>query len=156
MARPSKFCDSLIERAKECCERGATDMELADALGVHPATLYRWKLEHPEFCEAIKSGKDVADERIERSLFQKASGYDVVETQAVKVRVAQYGEKVEVVEVRRHVPADTTAQIFWLKNRRSAAWRDKQEVEHSGNADWVEHLTAARSRAQSDQRDTIQ
>jgi transposase-like protein len=147
MGRPSKFNEEMIALAAEWCQRGATDVELADALSVHPATLYRWKLDYPEFCEAIKSGKDIADERIERSLFQKASGYDVVETQAIKVKVEQHKEDVRVVEVRRHIPADTTAQIFWLKNRRPAVWRDKTETHLSTDADLAALISAARGRA---------
>jgi transposase-like protein len=149
--RPSKFCEKMIAKAAAYCERGATDMELAEALDIHPATLYRWKLEFPLFCEAINAGKEIADERVERSLYQKASGYDVVETQAVKVKVEQHKEDVKVVEVRRHVPADTTAQIFWLKNRRKDSWRDRQEIQHDVSGDLAAALLAARQRTNEKQ-----
>lgn len=108
---------------------------MADFFGIHRATLYRWKLEHQDFCDSIKTAKEVADDRVERSLYQKATGYDITEEQAIKLKVEQHKEEVEVVEVRKHVPADTTAAIFWMKNRRSGEWRDKQEVEHSTSDD---------------------
>jgi hypothetical protein len=130
--RPSDFNESMVEQAAKLCSLGATDDEMADFFGVHRSTLYRWKLEHPEFCDAIKSAKEIADERVERSLYQKATGYSVKEEQAIKVKVEQHKEAVEVVEVEKHIPADTTAVIFWLKNRRSQQWRDKHEIEHSG------------------------
>lgn len=133
--RPSEFKEEFVEQARKLCELGATDDEMADFFGVHRVTLYRWKLEYPEFCNAIKSAKEIADERVERSLYQKATGYDVTEEEAVKVKREQYKEEVEVVEVRKHVPADTTAAIFWLKNRRKDEWRDKQEVEQKLTAD---------------------
>ncbi|MBB3217626.1 hypothetical protein FHW72_002708 [Ochrobactrum sp. RC6B] len=79
------------------------------------------------FCHSIKSGKEAADERVERSLYQKATGYDYTEETAIKVKVEQYKEEVEVVQVGKHAPADTTAAIFWLKNRRKDDWRDKQD-----------------------------
>lgn len=126
--RPTLFDPAYIEQASKLCDLGATDDEMADFFGIHRATLYRWKLDYPEFCDAIKSAKKNADERVERSLYQKATGYDVTEEQAVKLKVEQYKEEVEVVEVRKHVPADTTAAIFWLKNRRQDDWRDKSEV----------------------------
>lgn len=130
--RPTDYDESLAVQAAKLCQLGATDDELADFFGVHRATIYRWKHEHQKFCDAVKSGKDVADERVERSLYQKATGYEVTEEQAVKLKVDQYKEEVEVVEVRKHIPSDTTAAIFWLKNRRRTEWRDKVETEHSG------------------------
>lgn len=127
--RPTDYLPEYAEQAKALCWKGATDDEMADYFGVHRATIYRWKLEHEEFCDAIKSAKTFADERVERSLYQKATGYDVTEEQAVKIKTDQYKEEVEVVEVRKHVAADTTAAIFWLKNRRKEDWRDKTESE---------------------------
>jgi transposase len=139
--RPTEYRDEFAEQALKLCHLGATDDELADFFNVHRATIYRWKHTVPEFCDAIKSGKEIADERVERSLYQKATGYNFTEQQAIKVKVEQHKEEVEVVDVERHSPADTTAAIFWLKNRRSAAWRDKQEHEHSGTvaADVTHH-----------------
>jgi hypothetical protein len=130
--RPSEFNAEYIEQAAKLCALGATDDEMADFFGVHRSTIYRWKLDHPEFCDAIKSAKEAADERVERSLYQKATGYQYTEQQAIKIKLEQYREEVEVVEVERHSPADTTAAIFWLKNRRKSEWRDKHEHEVTG------------------------
>lgn len=130
--RPSSYREEYAKQAEKLCQLGATDDELADFFDVHRATIYRWKLEFPEFCDALKSGKDFADERVERSLYQKATGYEVTEEQAVKHKVEQHVEQVEVVEVRKHIPADTTAAIFWLKNRRKGDWRDVSRSELTG------------------------
>jgi len=138
--RPSDYKPEYAEQAAKLCALGATDDEMADFFGIHRSTLYRWKLDHPDFCDAIKAAKEVADERVERSLYQKATGYDYTEEQAIKVKLEQHREEVEVVEVRKHSPADTTAAIFWLKNRRRDLWRDKTELEvkHSFSdlSDW--------------------
>lgn len=130
--RPSDYQDEFATQAEKLCLLGATDSELAEFFNVSVRTIHRWKHDHEEFCHSIKVGKEKADERVERSLYQKATGYDYVEEQAIKIKVAQYEEEVEVVEVTKHQPADTTAQIFWLKNRRSDNWRDKQEHDHTG------------------------
>lgn len=122
------YQDEFAEQARKLCELGATDAELADFLGVSVRTIHRWKHTHEDFCHSIKAGKEFADERVERSLYQKATGYDFTEEQAIKIKTAQFEEEVEVVEVSRHAPADTTAAIFWLKNRRSGTWRDKQDA----------------------------
>lgn len=93
-------------------------------------TIYRWKIEHDEFCQALKGGKAAADERVERSLFAKATGYTFD-----AVKIFQYeGSPVEV-PYREHVPPDTTAAIFWLKNRKPTEWRDKLDLNHSGGLD---------------------
>lgn len=131
--RPTEYEEDYARQAEKLCALGATDDELASFFNVHRATIYRWKLDHTEFCDAIKAAKDIADERVERSLYQKATGYDVTEEVAVKIKVEQYREEVEVVQVDKHIPADTTAAIFWLKNRRSGQWRDKTETELSGS-----------------------
>lgn len=125
MARPTDYRQEFCESAKKLCEGGATDVEVADELGISAATLYRWKARHPEFCEALKSGKAVADERVERSLYHKAVGYTFDSE-----KVFQFQGQIVRAPVREYVPPDTTAAIFWLKNRRAEQWRDKTEVHH--------------------------
>lgn len=127
MARPSKFKQEYIEQAGKLCKIGATDMEIADFFSVNVATLYRWKNEHSEFCDALKSGKEQADERVERSLYARATGY---EHDDVDIRVVD-GAVIQT-PIRKYYPPDTTAGIFWLKNRRAAEWRDKVLQEHTG------------------------
>ena len=149
--RPTEFKPEYVEQVKKLCLLGATDDEIADFFGVTRVTIYRWKLVHDEFCSAIKNAKEFADERVERSLYQKATGYDYIEQQAIKLKVEKDQEKVELVDVQKHAPAETVAAIFWLKNRRKAEWRDRQEVEHSGSidvgAELNERLAAARKKA---------
>ena len=130
--RPTDFKEEYIEQVAKLCELGATDMEIADFFEVDVRTIHRWKNTNDEFCHSIKIGKDRADERVERSLYMKATGYDYKEEQAIKIKEEQYKESVEVVEVTKHQPADTTAGIFWLKNRKKVSWQDKVHQEHSG------------------------
>lgn len=131
MARPSKFKPEYVKQAEALSRLGLTDIEMAEVFGVSVRTLHRWKVESEEFCHSLKAGKDHADERVARALFMRATGYEYVEQQAIKTKVGQHEEKVEVVEVERHAPADTTAAIFWLKNRRPEQWRDKTQHEHT-------------------------
>lgn len=128
MGRPSKFKDEFIQQAEKLCKLGATDMEVADFFDVDVRTLYRWKGENAAFCQALKAGKEVADERVERSLYARANGYEHDE---VDIRVVQGG--IVQTPIRKYYPPDTTACIFWLKNRKPAEWRDKVEQEHSGS-----------------------
>jgi hypothetical protein len=125
--RPSKFKPEMVEQARKLAELGATDREVAEFFGVVESTLNLWKLNHPEFSEALKVGKDSADNRVEQSLFRRALGYS---HDAVKIMVVD--GKPHREEYVEHFPPDVTACIFWLKNRRKADWRDKQEFEVAG------------------------
>jgi hypothetical protein len=129
VGRPTDFKPEYVEQAAKLCELGATDEEIGAFFEVSTRTIYRWKNEIPEFCQALKIGKDAADQRVERSLFQKATGYYVVEQESHKLKVDQHKEEIEVVDVEKYVQPDTTAGIFWLKNRKSKEWRDKKDVE---------------------------
>lgn len=127
MARPSKFKPEFIAQAEKLCKLGATDMELADFFDVEVRTLYRWKSENEQFCQALKAGKDEADDRVERSLYARANGYEHHE---VDIRVV--GGAIVQTPIRKYYPPDTTAAIFWLKNRRAAEWREVKAVELTG------------------------
>jgi len=80
-----------------------------------------------EFCNALKAGKSSADDRVERSLYERANGYTHVED-----KIFMHEGQPVIVPTKKHYPPDTTAGIFWLKNRRAEDWREKQEVEHKG------------------------
>lgn len=124
MARPSSYQESYAKQAAKIAELGATDQEIANFFEVDVRTIYRWKHDHNEFCQALKVGKDVADDRVERSLYQKAIGY---EQEEVKIFMPSGADKPVYAPFTAKVAPDTTAGIFWLKNRRGADWRDKSE-----------------------------
>lgn len=124
--RPTKYKPEFAAQAEKLCQLGATDADLASFFGVTNVTVWRWQAEYPEFCNAIKAGKAPADDRVERSLFHKAVGYSFNSE-----KVFQHQGEIVRAKTIEHVPPDTTAMIFWLKNRRPAEWRDKHEVEHT-------------------------
>lgn len=128
--RPTDYREDFARQALKLAELGATDQEIADFFEIDVRTVYRWKHDHPDFCQALKTGKDVADERVERSLYQKAIGY---EQEEVKIFMPAGAAEPVYAPFRAKIAPDTTAAIFWLKNRRKKDWRDKTEVEHSGS-----------------------
>ena len=125
--RPSKYKPEFAKLAGRMCNLGATDADLADFFEVSIRTVERWRSEHDDFCRAIKDAKNVADSRVERSLYQRALGYS---HDAVKIMTVNGDVVCE--PYREHYPPDTTAAIFWLKNRKPDKWREKQAVELSG------------------------
>lgn len=132
--RPSSYKPEFAPQAQKLAELGATDQEMADFFEVEVRTVYRWKHEHDEFCQSLKTGKEVADERVERSLYQRAIGY---EQEEVKIFMPANAPAPVYAPFRAKVPPDVTAAIFWLKNRRKEDWRDKHEHEHSGSVNVI-------------------
>lgn len=133
MARPSSYKPEYAAQAEKLCKLGATDVELADFFGVSDRTIHRWQAQFPEFCQALKTAKEIADERVERSLYHKAVGYSF---EAVKIFMPAGASEPVYASYREHVPPDTTAAIFWLKNRKPREWRDVRQHEVGGPGDF--------------------
>ncbi|WP_268914097.1 helix-turn-helix domain-containing protein [Lentilactobacillus sp. SPB1-3] len=110
---------------------GLTDEQIAQNMGISSATLYVWENKYPEILESLKKGKEVTDYAVESALLRRALGYKTVEV--TKSISEETGELEIFKEVEKEVPPDTTAQIFWLKNRQPEKWRDKQDIDVSGS-----------------------
>lgn len=102
---------------------GLIDEQIAHNMGITTKTLYEWKNKYGEISEALKKGKEVIDRQVENALLKRALGYAYDET--------TYEDGVETKRVTKEVAPDTTAQIFWLKNRKPAEWRDKIEQQQT-------------------------
>lgn len=129
MSRPTKYEAAFARQAEKLCQLGATDQELADFFEVDVRTIHRWKGDHDEFCHALKGGKDLADERVVRSLYQRAVGYEQDE---VKIFMPAGAEEPVRAPFRAKIAPDVTAAIFWLKNRRRDEWRDTKTLDGTG------------------------
>lgn len=114
---------------------GLTYAEIAHNIGITEKTLYEWVNKYSEIGEALKKGKEVADILVENALFKKALGY-TYEEEITEITEIPFVDRNGVEKTRKHkhikkvtkqVAPDTTAQIFWLKNRKSAVWRDRQD-----------------------------
>lgn len=103
---------------------GLTNEQISYNMGITVRTLYKWQKKNVQFKQALKVGKDTADRQVENALFKSALGYEYKEEV-----VTNDGR---VVTVTKHQKANTTAQIFWLKNRKPEQWRDKRELSHDG------------------------
>ena len=113
--RPTKYEAKHVELAFWMAQSGLTDKQIAHEMGITEQTLNNWKKVHPEFFESLKKGKGTPDEDVEAALLRRAKGFEYKEGDHSRVALP-----------------DTTACIFWLKNRRPNQWRDKQEIAHTG------------------------
>ena len=128
--------ESLL-RIKAWARDGLTNEQIAHNMGITVKTLYEWSNKYSDFSDALKKGKEVVDIEVENALYKKALGYNASIKKTFKVKEVIYNEdgkrvkeieKLEVGYDEVHIPADTTAQIFWLKNRKPDNWRDKVET----------------------------
>lgn len=135
LGRPSSFNEALSARILELAKQGKTDAQMANAIGVTQQTFDNWKHKHPDFFGSLKACKSVADELVEVSLYQRATGYSHPEEKIYFH--PKTGEMIREVVIK-HYPPDTTAMIFWLKNRQKDRWRD---VHHHEAKHTFENLT---------------
>ena len=126
--RPSKKGNLDLKKVEKLARMGWTDAQMADFFDVDERTWHRWKAADEEFRQALKEWKDEADARVERSLYERATGYSHPD-----VHISNYQGHITITPVIKRYPPDTTAAIFWLKNRKPAEWRDKQEQQHEAN-----------------------
>ena len=125
--RRDKYATHVEPRLEEIagwCREGLIEAEVCKRLGVGVTSFTEYKRLHPALLKAIKEGKEIADYRVEDSLYQRAMGMDVEETH----QEFKEGKLVSERKVKKHLAPDPTSMIFWLKNRKSKQWRDKQEV----------------------------
>lgn len=132
--RPTEYREAYADGARKLARLGATDAEIADFYDVDVRTIYRWKNAHDSFCQALKAGKEEADDRVERALYHRAVGY---EQEEVKIFMPAGADAPVYAPYTAKIAPDTTAAIFWLKNRRPEQWRDKQTTEHTGDVHHV-------------------
>jgi len=128
IGRKTRYCGKTAEQAKQLCLLGATDKVLAKFFKVTRRTIENWKKSHPEFFHTIKDAKQEKDTNVERSLYERAMGYEHIET-----KVFFKDGEIFTHDVVKHYPPDPTALIFWLKNRQPAQWRDKHEIVTDGS-----------------------
>lgn len=116
--------------------RGLTDSAIAELLSVKPSTFRGWRRIHPELKEAMKPSKDFVDSLVEGSLLKRALGYPVEE---VTEEPTGKGRKRRISKVvKKAIPPDVVACIFWLKNRKPMHWKDKNHlvVDDPNEFDW--------------------
>ena len=114
-----------LELIKGWARDGLIDKDIAHNIGVSENTFCRWKKRSPAILGALRDGKPVADRKVESALFRSALGYQYTEVTRER---DETGAMVVTKEVVKEVKPNTTAQVFWLKNRLPEVWRDHPEL----------------------------
>lgn len=113
-----------LTRIQGWARDGLIDKQIAHNMGVSYSSLRSWRDKFPEIAEALAKGKEVVDREVENALYKRALGYWVTETETTTFSDGT----TKTTEKRRHIVPDTTAQIFWLKNRKPDEWREKNDL----------------------------
>ena len=116
--------DDGLLRIQGWARDGLIEKQIAHNMGVAECTLRNWKHRFPQLVEALSRGKDVVDREVENALYKRAMGYWVTETETTTYPDGT----VKTTDKCRHIAPDTTAQIFWLKNRKPDEWREKNDL----------------------------
>lgn len=132
IGRKGKYEEWLTEdgltRLTGWARDGLTEPQICQNMGIGISTLTEWKTKFPAIAASIKKGREPVDIQVENALLRRALGYDYEETITEVEDLGGGKTKKHVRKVTKHVPADTTAQIFWLKNRKPKQWREKMEA----------------------------
>lgn len=136
MAAPQKYnADYHDDWAWSLAIKGATNEEIAEAFGISERTVIRWQADHPSFALALARGKDSADAKVERTLYERAIGFETEETEKiVDVDANGMTKPVRVKTTKKRIAPDTMAIMYWLNNRKrnTGEWSQKQDIKISG------------------------
>lgn len=124
---PSKYKPEHKRQALILAEKGFTDADVAEVFGVTEQTVNNWKKKFPQFFESLKKGKEIADQKVVQSLYQRALGYSHPD-----VHINSYEGDITKTDIIKHYPPDTAACFIWLKNRDPKNWRDRKEITGGG------------------------
>jgi hypothetical protein len=141
--KPTSFRPEYIEQARALCEAGATDRELGGFFDVDRTTIWRWAQGHPEFAAALKFGKDIADDRMERTAYELACGYTMKVEDVVKLRDNQGNEIMQTITRTVNVPPNDNMLWRLMRNRRPDRWKEKTETQITGE---IVHLSLDQAR----------
>ena len=132
---------------------GLKDKQIAGNMGISVSTLCEWKNKFSELSEALKKGREVADYIVENELFESCKTRTVTVKKPIKLKKVMVDgkkrleeERIEYAEEQVVVPANVTAQIFWLKNRRPEKWAgvpEETRAEEHDDDGLLEALSAA-------------
>lgn len=142
--------DDAMLRVQGWARDGLNDEQLCQKMGIATRTFYEWQNKFPQLRQAIKKGKDPVDVEVENALLKRALGYDYEETITEIEEVDEGRQRKHVRRVKKHMPPDVGAIVFWLKNRKPHKWRDKIEAAPEEANELLQSLVELERRAVND------
>lgn len=133
--RKSAFTEDKGKIALRLAKQGKTNAEICEIVGMTSKSLIRWRKSREDFARAFKQNKIDADKEVERSLYERACGYEHESEEIKIIEDADGGVSVARAPIIKKYPPDPTSMIFWLKNRQPDKWRDKKDIGLEGEVE---------------------
>ena len=141
-----QYSSEYAEQAYKYSVLNAPDALLASFLGLPDIkVLEAWRQRYPDFAQAIREGREVADASVSLSLLKRAQGYNIpyrkvyrhADITQVDVETGEKAHPIKAIEEgMNHVPASMEAIKMWMHTRRPELWpvdmRPKGPVDPSG------------------------
>jgi len=124
LVQKSKWDEDKVRMVYELSLLGLTDAVMAKVMDISPEVFAGWKVKHPEFKDALKKGKMIADAKVAHAWYQRCTGYDYEEE-----HFSTYRGVPTVTKIQRHIPPDWAACARWLENRQREQWNTSHKVE---------------------------
>lgn len=122
----AKYDDWLTEESLIVIEgwarQGLTDEQIAKNMGIRRSTFYEWLKKFPDISVALKKGKAPVDFEVENALLKRALGFEYEETETI-IEEVDGKQKKRIKKIKKVALPETSAAIFWLKNRKTEQWR---------------------------------
>lgn len=141
--RPSTYKAEFCILAERLTLAGFTLPQLAEVMGVATSSISKWMCDHPSFSDAITRARKPADGRVVDSLFKRANGYEYHEQHPIKMKNADGSERIELVEVRKHLAGDVNAQRYWVNNRLRELWKNVPEEKLDDGKEAISKVTVS-------------
>ena len=125
--RPSSIGKVNLRQLRILAGKGFTNEEIGGFFGIARSSLQKYQKQNPKLADTIKREKEVADRRVEKSLFERATGYSHKED-----KIFCNNGEIVTQETIKHYPPDPASMIFWLKNRKPDEWKERHELEVKG------------------------
>lgn len=103
--------------------QGLTDEQIAKNMGIRKSTFYDWLKKFPEISNALKKGKAPVDFEVENALLKRALGFEYEETETI-IEEVDGKQRKRIKKIKKVALPETSAAIFWLKNRKPEQWRN--------------------------------
>lgn len=102
--------------------QGLTDEQISKNMSVSYSTFREWKKKYLALSAALKKGKTPVDFEVENALLKRAMGFEYEETETI-IEEIDGKQRKRIKKIKKVALPETSAIIFWLKNRMPEQWR---------------------------------
>lgn len=114
----------------ECWSRDGMKLkDIASNMDIPQPKLSQWRRQYEEIDQALKSGKEIVDYRVENALLKAALGFTTKEITVTIGRQQKSGEWFDITKETKtkEFAPNVTACLAWLNNRKPDIWKRNRD-----------------------------